>query len=250
MTAGAVPLLLKLAAAHLAGDYLFQSRRVALGKHRVRMLGMHLGLHGLLLLGVALSEAPAPRLAAALVLLLAAHGLIDAWTSRRGGRDLKLLVTDQGLHALTLLGAVALARPDESVRLLAVAGAWTADPRAWILVAGVIAALWAGAVVVGRIVTPFADALTPDGEAPRPGLARAGWTIGVFERALVLIAILLRIEALVGFVIAAKAILRLPEARDPEHRALAEYYLVGSLASIAWAVLIGVLMRWGLTGTP
>jgi len=74
--------------------------------------------------------------------------------------------------------------------------------------------------------------------------------IGLIERALIFIAVLLRIEALVGFVVAAKAILRFPEIREPGHQALAEYYLVGSLASVLWAVVIGVLTRWALTGRP
>jgi hypothetical protein len=246
--AGGAPLLLKLALAHLAGDYLFQSSRVAFGKHRARVLATHLGLHGLLLLGVAFTEPFSARLAWGLLLLLLAHGLIDAWTSRWARRDLAALGLDQGLHALALLGAVWIARPDQWRDLAGAMAAAPGDPRAWILATGVVAALWAGAIVVGRIVAPFAAAVAPRGEDGRPGLARAGWTIGVLERALVLLAMLLRIEALVGFVIAAKAILRLPEARDPEHRALAEYYLVGSLASISWAVLIGVLVRWGLTG--
>jgi hypothetical protein len=249
MTPGEAPLLLKLALAHLAGDFLFQSSRVAFAKHRARVLATHLGLHALLLAGVAFTEPPAARLAWGLVLLLLAHGLIDAWTSRWARRDLGALGADQGLHALALFGAVWIARPDQWRGLVDAMGAAPADARAWILAAGVVTALWAGAVVVGRIVAPFAAAVTPRGEEARPGLARAGWTIGVLERALVLLAILLRIEALVGFVIAAKAILRLPEARDPEHRALAEYYLVGSLASISWAVLIGLLVRWGLTGS-
>jgi len=101
-------------------------------------------------------------------------------------------------------------------------------------------------VVVGRWVEPFAAHL---GER-HPGLARAGRMIGLIERALIFIAVLLRIEALVGFVVAAKAILRFPEIREPGHQALAEYYLVGSLASVLWAVVIGVLTRWALTGRP
>jgi len=245
-----VSLLLKLALAHLAGDYLLQPARLAHGKRRAGLLALHLGVHGGLLAIVALTEPPSARLAWGLVLLLAAHGLIDAWTSRWPRRDLSALLADQGLHALSLLAAVWIARPAEWRSLAALASDAIADPRAWILAAGIIAALWAGAVVVGRIVAPFAEAVSIGSEEARPGLARAGWTIGVLERALVLLAMLLRFEALVGFVIAAKAILRLPEARDPRHRALAEYYLVGSLASVSWAVLVGVLVRWGLTGRP
>jgi Protein of unknown function (DUF3307) len=243
-----VPLLLKLVLAHLAGDYLVQSRDVALGKHRASLLGMHLALHGALLLMVAWTEPQTLRLWIALAVLLAAHGAIDAWTSRRTPRDLRLLTLDQGLHAVTLFAAVWIARPEQGAAISGTLAAAVRDPRAWTIGAGALGAVWAGAVLVGRIVAPFAAALGKAGEAGRPGLERAGWTIGVLERALVFLAMLLRAEALVGFVIAAKAILRLPEARDPAHRALAEYYLVGSLASVFWAVLLGVLVRWSVSG--
>src|SRR6516164_1746165 len=178
------PLLLKLFAAHLFGDYIVQSPRVADQKHRGAMLGLHVLLHGALLALVGLTEPASTRLWLALAALLAAHAAIDAWTSRLKPRDLRLLVIDQSLHAATLIGAVAAA--GRAARL-------------WTLLAGAGAAVWMGAVVVGRWVEPFAAHL---GER-HPGLARAGRMIGLIERALIFIAVLLRIEALVGFVVAA-----------------------------------------------
>ena len=50
--------------------------------------------------------------------------------------------------------------------------------------------------------------------------------------------------------IAAKAILRLPEARDAGTRELSEYYLAGSFASLAWAIGLSVLTRWAIQGRP
>ena len=240
------PLLLKLFAAHLFGDYIVQSPRVADQKHRGAMLGLHVLLHGALLALVSLTEPASTRLWLALAALLAAHAAIDAWTSRLKPRDLRLLVIDQSLHAATLIGAVAVARPLEAAVWARAAAAAGGAARLWTLLAGAGAAVWMGAVVVGRWVEPFAAHL---GER-HPGLARAGRMIGLIERALIFIAVLLRIEALVGFVVAAKAILRFPEIREPGHQALAEYYLVGSLASVLWAVVIGVLTRWALTGRP
>ena len=57
------------------------------------------------------------------------------------------------------------------------------------------------------------------------------------------LAVLARAELIIGFVIAAKAVLRLPEVREAHSRKLAEYYLVGSLASLAWALLVAYLVR-------
>jgi hypothetical protein len=63
-------------------------------------------------------------------------------------------------------------------------------------------------------------------------------------------AMMLRAEAMIGFIIATKAILRLPETREPGTRELAEYYLAGSFASLAWAVLVAVATRWQVQGHP
>jgi uncharacterized protein DUF3307 len=239
-------LFLKLLTAHLLGDYIFQTDRVASGKHRLPYMVWHALAHGTLLALVGLTETWTAGLWGVLSMILAAHVAIDAWTSRRVKRDWKLLLLDQSLHAATLVAGVALLRPEELTAALGLAAALTKRPDVYVVVSGAVIAIWAGAIAVGRWVEPFAAQLGTQ----RPGLARAGRMIGLIERALIFLAVILRLEALVGFVIAAKAILRLPEVREPSHRELAEYYLVGSLASVFWAVLAGVLVRWGISGRP
>src|SRR6266536_3972742 len=116
----AVPLFLKLVAAHLLGDYLFQSSRIAAEKRRPAMLALHVAVHALALVLVGLTEPPGARLWAALLLVLGAHAAIDAWTTRVEPRDLRALALDQSLHLVSLLAAAALARPDQA------AADWTA----------------------------------------------------------------------------------------------------------------------------
>ncbi len=72
----------------------------------------------------------------------------------------------------------------------------------------------------------------------------------MLERLIVFIAVIDRVESLIGFVIAAKAVLRLPEAREAHSRSLVEYYLVGSLASLAWALVVAFGVRWMLGAGP
>jgi hypothetical protein len=246
----AVPLFLKLLFAHVAGDFLFQTARIATGKHQRGVLLWHLGIHAALLVGVALTEPFDFALVIGLVTILAAHAAIDAWTSRIEPRTVSLLVLDQSLHVLSLGAAVAIARPED----FEAARWWLSralqDPRVFVTLAGFVIAVWVGAVLVGRWAEPFARAIVTRLGEDRPGLERAGRAIGMFERAIIFLAMMLRIESLIGFVIAAKAILRLPEARERGSRELAEYYLVGSLASVFWAVLAGVLTRWMVSGVP
>jgi len=72
----------------------------------------------------------------------------------------------------------------------------------------------------------------------------------MLERSLVYLAVLAHVEALIGFLVAMKAVLRLPEAREKWSRELAEYYLLGSLASLAWGLVTALAVRALLRGRP
>jgi len=68
--------------------------------------------------------------------------------------------------------------------------------------------------------------------------ARIGATIGALERLLIVAFLLTGAEAAIGFVIAAKTIARFKQLDD---RGFAEYYLLGTLASVAVALGSGLL---------
>lgn len=195
-------------------------------------------LAGLLAMCAMLGLAPAIwPLALALTL---AHAAIDDAASANEG--LGGLLRDQGLHVV----AIALFSVAAGVELPAdtLQGALR-SPEIWIAAVGFVFAVFVGGVVVGRIVQPFASALA--GKAG--GLAHAGRLIGLLERSLIFGAIGLELGELIGFVVAAKAILRFPEAREGS-RELSEYYLVGTLASVSWAVAVAVLTRFAMSQLP
>ncbi len=75
-------------------------------------------------------------------------------------------------------------------------------------------------------------------QLPERGLRRAGATIGVLERMVVLTLVLLEQYASIAIIFAAKSIARFEELKDRE---FAEYYLIGTLSSILFAMLIGIL---------
>ncbi len=242
---------LKFLTAHLIGDFLLQTRGQAQEKHRPGPLALHLAIHLVLLLAIVVATTPpTPVLWWGCALVLAAHALLDWMTSRFATRSLRTLVIDQSAH-LAAFGLVSVwVTPGAAAELPALLARAGMDVRVYALVAGFITCVWAGAVVVGRVVGPLTPHLEDLLKQPRPGLLSAGRAIGLLERTLVFVAILLRFEALVGLVIAAKAILRLPESREGGGRELSEYYLVGSLASVSWAVVTTVLVRWIVQGGP
>lgn len=146
------------------------------------------------------------------------------------------------LEGVLLLAAVAVAQ------LLADLVRPTPGGMRWGARALYAAGYWyavAGGIGVVRLVL----ALVPVGEAGPPGasgisvpageLAR-GRIIGVLERGLALTLILLGEFGALGFIVAAKAIARF---RGLEDRDFAEYFLIGTLASLLHAMLVGVGLR-------
>ncbi|HET8762495.1 MAG TPA: hypothetical protein VFM12_03725 [Gemmatimonadales bacterium] len=116
---------------------------------------------------------------------------------------------------------------------------WTVSR--WVVTA---AAYWyavVGGIGVVRLVlaqVPVREQQEPAAgiEVPQGELAR-GRLIGILERALVLTLVLLSQYGALGFVVAAKALARF---RGLDDRDFAEYFLIGTLASLLHAVVVGV----------
>ncbi len=77
-------------------------------------------------------------------------------------------------------------------------------------------------------------------EAP-PGENKAGRWIGVLERLLIYVLMLIGAAAAAGLVVAAKSILRFPEISGKPAAIDPEYVLIGSLASWFLAFSIGAI---------
>jgi hypothetical protein len=135
---------------------------------------------------------------------------------------------------------------DESRRVsgAASAAAQGARPAGWTFKIGPLA----GRVVADQPVAPSAAAAAADGVGERPAIPPAtqvGATIGVLERLLIVTLLLVGAEAAIGFVIAAKTIARF---RLLDDRDFAEYYLLGTLASVSVAILTALAARIALSG--
>jgi hypothetical protein len=87
----------------------------------------------------------------------------------------------------------------------------------------------------------------PTPAVPTGAPARIGATIGALERLLIVAFVLVNAEAAVGFVIAAKTIARFKQLDD---RGFAEYYLLGTLASVSVALLSAIVAKAALGTIP
>ncbi len=125
---------------------------------------------------------------------------------------------------------------------LATPPSWAArrPGRRWSLRFGPIDA---GIVEEAIPATPAEPA--PASASPTPAqVARIGATIGILERVLIVVFVLTGTEAAIGFVVAAKTLARF---RLLDDRDFAEYYLLGTLGSVAVAIVTGLVGRIALS---
>jgi hypothetical protein len=120
----------------------------------------------------------------------------------------------------------------------------TTAPRRWSIRIGpldarVTAELDAPPRPPGAAASAGAVAIAPIGTS-----ARVGSTIGILERILIVVFVLTGTDVAIGFVVAAKTLARFKLLDD---RAFAEYYLLGTLASVGVAIVSALVGRAALT---
>lgn len=238
-----------LLAGHLLGDFLLQTRAMLAHKDRDRGLLAHattvLAVHAAVL-------APMITLPAAGVLVAVAgtHAAIDR-TKARWRRQvpgpLGLFLADQALHVGVLFGAyVFLGHHTRPLLHLPVAMV-----EVWTLVAlmagGFAFNANGGSAIVEATLASLGPGLGEEdrGEPGDGGVPGSGRVIGIVERTLALILILLGQWAMIGLLLTAKSIARFEALK---RRRFAEYYLIGTLVSLLVAVLTGLALGW-LLGT-
>lgn len=227
--------------AHVLADYVFQTRWMVETKRNPLVLLVHTAIV-IATAQLALGQVYAP----AILALGAVHFVIDALKTHTFRDTLFAHLADQGAHILTLI-AVALYAPD-----LWTTGLWATQPHVppalilhgMILSAGAIYAIRAGGFAVGKLMAPFSAtfaATNPGANAETglpEGLPSGGLMIGYLERALIYVLILAGQGASIGFLIAAKSVMRF-ETASKEQKA-AEYVIIGTLASFGWAIAVSL----------
>ncbi|MFG6159582.1 DUF3307 domain-containing protein [Halomonas sp. 1390] len=245
MSAEALSLLMALVLAHLVGDFLLQPRRWVEERYRLHQrsprLLLHALLHGLLAGGVLLVAAgAAPRGPAAVMLgalaVGASHWLIDLAKSRQPDGELRWFLLDQAGHLLVLMGLwlVWLA----SLAPLEALAAWLASPAVLGVATAYLLVTRPMSIAIALIMRRWSAELEDTGT-----LASAGARIGVLERLLVLTLVLLDQLTAVGFLLAAKSVLRFGDLRETRDRKLTEYVLLGTLLSVSTTLVLGMLVR-------
>lgn len=218
--------------AHVLADFVLQPARMAQAKaggHAGWMLA-HVAVVAAVtggLLGV-----QTPQAAAWLAGLSAAHLAVDVAKVALGRRlsGFGAFVADQALHLVTLVAVAGLAPQ------LWAQGLWAAPAPLWLpaaatVIAGAVLATRAGGFALGLLMRPW-------GEVGLEGLPGGGRIIGMLERGIIFLLILAGEPGGIGFLIAAKSVLRFGAVK--EEARLSEYVIIGTLASFGWAMLMAI----------
>lgn len=230
-------MFVKLLLAHLLGDFLLQPRRALIHKQARKAASpffyLHVGIHfGLAWLLLWTPSGWKPALVVAL-----SHGVIDLaklYTEKRYKRVEVPFLLDQAAH-LAVLGAVA----SYPHTLEALQG--MLQQTNWALVTGLFFVTYPAAILNARLLEGLSRQIQWD-HASLPG---AGMYIGILERLLVFLFILLDHWEAIGLLIAAKSVFRFNDLKEQNNRKWTEYILIGTLLSFGMAICAGLLARMG-----
>ena len=235
---------------HALGDFYSQSDRLASEKELLRTAMLHHCVLYAAGMAVAIAvlayglQCDLRAAALAWVALCLAHALVDFVVRpnliRSLSGSLRPFAWDQAIHLACCLGAALCIAPWCASGL----SAYWGDSLVW-----AVSLLLAGAPVCVLVKLVLGDlrqsAQEPSDTAVKPGeLLNSGRAIGMLERVLVCTLALLGEFSAIAFVITAKSIARYEKMKDDKD--FAEIYLVGTLASVASAIVVPLFVRWAV----
>ena len=218
--------------AHLVSDFYLQTEKSCKSKADNAFKSRHLYIHALITFACAWLFSLTVGYWWAALLIAALHLIIDGLKSVC--RNLKgAFFIDQLLHVAVIVAAVMLFNKVSTIAL----PIWLPEANVLLWVVAFVFCLRPANFFIQNI---FKDAKIsiPDG-GKEDNLPNAGHVIGNVERMLTLVFVMLGQYEAIGFLLAAKSLLRFRETDTVK----SEYVLVGTLLSFGIAILIGVAVK-------
>jgi len=231
---------LQLLLAHLITDFLFQSRSWIKQKREKKAASVFLYVHAALagLLTYVIVQDWSLWLVP--VIISVTHFGIDLWKLHQESDNLRYFLIDQALHLLVLF-ILWISVTQNWSEVLPFITSLLASEVFLVYLTGYLIVIFPIGFIIGKATRRWQKEIKK--EDGIKSLAKAGRYIGIFERILVLTFILTNNFSAIGFLIAAKSILRFSDKSKSGARKQTEYVLIGTLMSFALTIIIGFLMR-------
>ncbi len=240
---------LLLLLAHVLVDFYWQPTRWVTDKKAKKHKSRYLYLHILLVIivsYVALHQWDNPLPAIALGI---AHGVIDlVKISFDEKGSLTWFIADQAAHLATIALAALILTSNITPGIEAFT-AWLNTPKTLATLSGALLSLSPVSFLVGILTRPWREELSKLAPDADDNLANAGRWIGMSERLLIFVFVIVNQYSAIGFLIAAKSLLRyndkaidsgIPPAYISKK---SEYVLVGTLMSYTCAIAVALAVR-------
>lgn len=234
-------ILIKLIAAHLTGDFLVQNNRMCSDKFSKSATAKYnsLILHALIQSVLAYVFVAQWNCWIIPVVIGVSHFIID-YVKTMTKKDLISLVWDQLAHFCVIFGLwwlvfARMPQIDVTDEIF--------SSNFWLVVTAYIAVLAPTSILIKSFIE-FEKWIPSD--AASQGLPNAGKWIGYLERILILTFIFTDNIEGIGFLLAAKSVLRFGELNKAKDIKITEYVLIGTFASFTIAILIGFGINWFL----
>ncbi|MCX2743955.1 DUF3307 domain-containing protein [Mangrovivirga sp. M17] len=231
-------LFLWLLTSHFMGDFLLQPKSWTIHKLKEKIfssrLYIHILIHGVLASVVLFID---PFYWWIPILVMISHYLIDLGKiySSKYFKSPLLFIIDQLLHIIVIVLLAYYVNPK-------VLNFNDIDLNSALLLIVVILFISnVSGVIVKELIKPFTPEANSD---PNKSLSNAGKIIGILERLFVFIFVVTNHWEGVGFLIAAKSILRFGDLKEARSRKLTEYVLIGTLISFGLAFIGGLFYNY------
>ena len=227
--------LVKLILMHLTGDFILQPKSWVAEKEKQGAKSLKLYLHGLIhgaLVWLVLWDLRHWAVALSITILHVGIDMVKLSFQKKNNKTGWFLM-DQMLHVLSIVVLWYLFfNPDISF------GALAENLQFWIYVTAILFLTVVCGLGIQVLLTNWTKDIYLDKEKSLPN---AGRYIGILERLLVFLFVILGRWEAIGFLIAAKSVFRFGDLKDSRNRKLTEYILIGTLLSFGIAIVTGIL---------
>lgn len=235
---------------HVVADFYLQTNRVARKKsERASLLVLHCGCYALCMAPFVFASLSFESVVLAWLVLSLSHALVDcgkAWLEGRIEKPLAVFCIDQAIHVLLCVVVVATLfdeRPAFEIAGIFVGVMDATSVAAALGISLTLLVVWRPGAIFVRLLLESVRIKGSDivcsGKGAANGLRTGRW-IGMLERTIVAVLAFCNQFGAIAFVLTAKSIARFKMLDDKE---FAECYLVGTLASTAFAILASLAVR-------